>query len=552
MTQLPENVIAERLRSERGNWFFGPRVEVPTGLAALHGGRRLEAGKHALPDGDEVILFRDGEFDITCRVVDLIVDGVQLAQVEIAQLLCVEDPSRLRNLESPGGQITLEDIVKQALTDLRLLLPNVLAQYGLVAIRDNEVVRAQAEHALERELTGTWQILGVAFPRPGAVAFRAIEFENDALAILRIRETQLREFTEEQKVLEGEALVRAKEREVAIRLELEKLEQQLRAQQMEMAHELRQAEAREQEWCPVGQHYRPRVEFFECANPRCRRLVCSSHLDVRGCDYVQGRVCRDCGEAWRQERDRAAQGHQPCAECGRFIRREESFVCKGCGRAGLCMTSCFDRDLRVCVTCALAAADPDPKSALRVPRYSTADLTQLMHVAQEPGHIRVRIWCSTPAETLLGQMRDISTIDARQVTALRTGDTVSFSIQADRRCYLALFSLGPTGNVTQLLPNYWRRSGLMRPNTTWILPDPLMQQDFSFRVTPPSGWERVVVIGTIEPLSVPWMSELSPAQPFHHVPATEAAIIWERLDERLCALPRSEWGMGSCEFKHAS
>ena len=52
----------------------------------------------------------------------------------------------------------------------------------------------------------------------------------------------------------------------------------------------------------------------------------------------------------------------------------------------------------------------------------------------------------------------------------RIGDTISFSVRSNKRCYLTVFNVGTTGKTTVLYPNAFKRDNYINKNTTYTLP----------------------------------------------------------------------------------
>lgn len=559
---FPEHLVARRMTEFEKAGLLGRThcVYIPTGCAGWHIGRglRLGPGQHEVAASDQVLLYRDGEFELEFQSPDLVIDGRQLVQAQVSQWLCVRDPSLLQVLVDSKGDVPYDTFYERGLPDLRLGLTGVLRQYGPIPVRDDPRVRRQAERELERTLLERWQPYGLTLSsqrRNGAgdewaaVQIRSVSVDDDRLAAVRIREEQLRQLAEDMDTLEGEALLRARQRQAELQMEVTRLDREVALEQAETARLLHEAERQDRAFCPIGQHDVPRTEMFLCANPRCERRVCLAHLDPRGRDDIQGRICLDCGKAWREQQEKATQGLKPCAECGRVIRQEASFRCKECGRDWLCVDACLHQARRICIGCAakaaITAATPQPRAAGGGPT-----VRQLLALADWPETLPVRVWVNTPSETARRVTRDVAVVPKADRACFRTGQTISVSVQSDRRCYLTLLNVGPTRNLSQLLPNFWRRCNLLRANTTWILPDPLMARDFSFQIQPPAGRELIVAIGSLEPLTELSSAELTSNSPFHRVLADRAPETLEKVSEQLRSRKPFEWGLGYCEFEH--
>lgn len=81
----------------------------------------------------------------------------------------------------------------------------------------------------------------------------------------------------------------------------------------------------------------------------------------------------------------------------------------------------------------------------------------------------------------------------------RCGDTLRFSVRANRDCYLTLIDINPRGEAIVIYPNAYERTGRIPGGTTTTIPTENM--GFDFIVEPPTGAEVVRAIVSAQPLA---------------------------------------------------
>lgn len=86
-------------------------------------------------------------------------------------------------------------------------------------------------------------------------------------------------------------------------------------------------------------------------------------------------------------------------------------------------------------------------------------------------------------------------------SSYRVGETAEFRFRTNQDCYLTVLSIGPSGTMTMLLPNFERPTPnmtLVRADMGWIT-FPSADDGFQFTINPPLGTERVKAICTKTP-----------------------------------------------------
>jgi hypothetical protein len=78
------------------------------------------------------------------------------------------------------------------------------------------------------------------------------------------------------------------------------------------------------------------------------------------------------------------------------------------------------------------------------------------------------------------------------------GEAVTIYIKGNRDCHGRIVSISPNGDLIQLLPNEYRKSGFFEGGKTYRIPD--KEDQFDLMITPPYGEERIVVYASEVPL----------------------------------------------------
>lgn len=124
-----------------------------------------------------------------------------------------------------------------------------------------------------------------------------------------------------------------------------------------------------------------------------------------------------------------------------------------------------------------------------------ARATQLAAAVREP--IGITLWIQ-PDER--GGTRNIAVVPDATDHTWHIGDRLRICARTDRDGHLALFNVGPTGNVTILLPNSDHPETTVRAGQLVSLPAP--QDHFSFQLQGPPGREKIMAIASARPLKL--------------------------------------------------
>jgi hypothetical protein len=137
--------------------------------------------------------------------------------------------------------------------------------------------------------------------------------------------------------------------------------------------------------------------------------------------------------------------------------------------------------------------------------------------------------------------RDVSPRPPRKDVRFRLGDTIRLRVEADRSCHLALIDVGTTGRVSVLWPNAWRADGWIEGGRTYDLPD-VESPEFAYELTGQAGRERILAVGSLEPI------RLLPLQPEQD--AAFRALVPDEVHRLAKGLASDVegWTLASCEF----
>lgn len=82
----------------------------------------------------------------------------------------------------------------------------------------------------------------------------------------------------------------------------------------------------------------------------------------------------------------------------------------------------------------------------------------------------------------------------------QVGDTIRFSFQTERDCYLNLVNIPASGDIQLIFPNAFQPDSFVRAGQVQNIPG--VHDTFVFRVQPPTGTDRVYAIASDRPLRI--------------------------------------------------
>lgn len=129
------------------------------------------------------------------------------------------------------------------------------------------------------------------------------------------------------------------------------------------------------------------------------------------------------------------------------------------------------------------------------------------------------------------------------------GDLVVLRIRSERDCYVTLFDVGTSGNVTVLLPNRYRSDNLIKADK--LVSFPGSGDGFNYQVTGPEGLERIVVVGATSPLNLVAedLAQYESARSvFMTAPPDNARPLMQRARDVLVKAKADEWASDQVTF----
>ena len=218
-----------------------------------------------------------------------------------------------------------------------------------------------------------------------------------------------------------------------------------------------------------------------------------------------------------------------CPLCGRRNDPKDTFRCRQCDAADLCVSHLVP-GVRVCELC---AARQQEQHSGRAPEIIEA----LADVANPVPPFAARVWVQPEAER---RTRDIVAVPRASKGAFRIGDRFTLNACADRDCHLTLLDMGTSGNVYVLLQNHPLRAGQAAALTG---PD----AGHEWLVGGPPGIERLKAFFTLEPLALfPGTGSFTPLSAERRTRDIVARI--RNAGSTLGEMPPSAWADAACEF----
>lgn len=92
-----------------------------------------------------------------------------------------------------------------------------------------------------------------------------------------------------------------------------------------------------------------------------------------------------------------------------------------------------------------------------------------------------------------------SWVDRRDMTYAR-GEMIKIHVKTNEDAYVTVFNVGPTGKVTQLFPNAFEKSGLIKANTDTEIPSAKSKAEI--KVSGDVGGEVIKVFASDKPLKL--------------------------------------------------
>ena len=130
-------------------------------------------------------------------------------------------------------------------------------------------------------------------------------------------------------------------------------------------------------------------------------------------------------------------------------------------------------------------------------------------------------------------------------TEYKVGDELVIKFKADRSCYVTIFNMGSSGQITVLFPNRFYATNYVKKDEEYAIPGKF--QNFTIKAQGPAGIEKLKIFAT--EANVPLLPEQYNVSAFRSLdPKTEASVTRD-LAVTIKGLDETAWAEGSFEFE---
>ena len=154
---------------------------------------------------------------------------------------------------------------------------------------------------------------------------------------------------------------------------------------------------------------------------------------------------------------------------------------------------------------------------------------------------KTELWTAREIREIKG-VRDIKIIPKKY----RIGDKIVVYFRSDKDCYLTLFNIGTSGELTVLFPNYLFQNNFTRADRIYAIPGD--EYPFEYELSGPPGVEKIKAIATTSKLNL-LDFEFSKDEFFHSiergVAARDISIVAKKMEE----VSVDSWAEAICEFE---
>ena len=130
-------------------------------------------------------------------------------------------------------------------------------------------------------------------------------------------------------------------------------------------------------------------------------------------------------------------------------------------------------------------------------------------------------------------------------TEFKLGDELVIKFKADRSCYVTIFNMGSSGQITVLFPNRFYATNYVKKDEVYSIPGKF--QNFTIKAQGPAGIEKLKIFATEG--NVPLLPEQYNVSAFRSLdPKTEGSVTRD-LAITIKGLDETAWAEGSFEFE---
>jgi len=166
---------------------------------------------------------------------------------------------------------------------------------------------------------------------------------------------------------------------------------------------------------------------------------------------------------------------------------------------------------------------------------------KLRGIKQAKSTFKTELWTAKSKEEIKGA-RDIKILPRKY----RIGERIVVYFRSDRDCYLTLFNIGTSGELTVLFPNYLFQNNFTRADRIYAIPGD--EYPFEYELSGPPGVEKIKAIATTSKLNL-LDFEFSREEFFHSVEsgiaARDISIVAKKMEE----VSVDSWAEALCEFE---
>ena len=166
---------------------------------------------------------------------------------------------------------------------------------------------------------------------------------------------------------------------------------------------------------------------------------------------------------------------------------------------------------------------------------------KLKGIKQAKSTFKTELWTAKSKEEIKGA-RDIKILPRKY----RIGERIVVYFRSDRDCYLTLFNIGTSGELTVLFPNYLFQNNFTRADRIYAIPGD--EYPFEYELSGPPGVEKIKAIATTSKLNL-LDFEFSKEEFFHSVERGIAVRDISIVAKKMKEVSFDSWAEAMCEFE---
>lgn len=175
-------------------------------------------------------------------------------------------------------------------------------------------------------------------------------------------------------------------------------------------------------------------------------------------------------------------------------------------------------------------------------RWILDQFLELGRVNNKQPTFKIRIWTQKASS----QPRDISlTLETAEV--YNTGDKIRLFFCAEQDCYINVFNLGTSGNITMLFPNKLAQDNFIKEGKTYSVPGE--GYPFEYVLSGPPGIERITAIAAAQNTKLSDIDFTHADGIFHIAERSAAAKDIQILTKQVMELSASAWTTTAWSFE---